>query len=195
MDFGEIKLEVVMKLSLITEYIKSDLYRYTGNTSTKVFIKNYIRNRFFKYSFWLRLAKADSSIIKIIAIFMLDRLSRKYGIQISRHSNIGYGLYIGHGMSIIINPTTTIGNNCNLSQFISIGSNEDNAATIEDEVYIGPNVCIVENVNIGSCSTIGAGAVVVKDVPSGTTVAGVPAKVISNQSPSRYIKNKWDLCL
>ena len=182
-----------MKLSLIKVYIKSDLYRYTADTSRKSFIKNYIRNRSFKFSFWLRLTKTNRRILKFIAMFMLDRLSRKYGIQISRNSSIGFGLYIAHGMSIIINPTTKIGNNCNLSQFTSIGSNEGEAATIGDEVYIGPNVCIVENVNIGSFSTVGAGAVVVKDVPKNSTVAGVPAKVLNNIFPARYIKNKWIL--
>ena len=52
-------------------------------------------------------------------------------------------------------------------------------------------VCIVENVTIGDFSTIGAGAVVVKDVPERATVAGVPAKVLTDKQPSRYIKNKW----
>jgi len=180
-----------MKNSLIKEYIKSDLYRYTGNISCRLFIKSYIRNRSFKYSFWLRLTQTNQRFLKFIAMFKLDRLSRKYGIQISRHSTIGYGLYIGHGMSIIINPTTVIGNNCNLSQFTSIGANEGKSAIIGNEVYIGPNVCIVENVTIGDFSTIGAGAVVVKDVPERATVAGVPAKVLTDKQPSRYIKNKW----
>lgn len=64
---------------------------------------------------------------------------------------------------------------------------------IGDNVYIGPSVCIVENVSIGDNATIGAGAVVVKDVPANATVAGVPAKVISEKQPGRYILNKWIL--
>lgn len=56
----------------------------------------------------------------------------------------------------MVNPTAVIGNNCNLSQFTTIGSNYDKAATIGDNVYIGPNVCILEDVHIGSQVTIGA---------------------------------------
>jgi serine O-acetyltransferase len=94
-------------------------------------------------------------------------------------------------MCIVLNSTTTIGNNCNLSQFVTIGSNDGQAATIGNNVYIGPNVCIVENVHIGDNVTIGAGAIVVKDVPSNCTVAGNPARVISEKNSGRYILNKW----
>lgn len=90
-----------------------------------------------------------------------------------------------------MNPTAKIGNNCNLSQFTTIGANEGKAAVIGDNVYIGPSVCLVENVIIGDNVTIGAGAVVVKDVPDDATVAGVPAKIISYKSPGRYINRRW----
>jgi len=125
------------------------------------------------------------------------RLSRKYGIQISPRTKIGYGLYIGHGVGIIVSHTAVIGNNCNLSQFTTIGSNrsKDNnkskAAIIGDNVYIGPSVCIVGNVHINNNTTIGAGAVVVKDIPENATVAGVPAKVISYDEPGRFVNKRW----
>lgn len=79
----------------------------------------------------------------------------------------------------------------NLSQFTTIGSNEGKAAVIGDNVYIGPGVCIVEDVKIGSNVCIGAGAVVTKDIPSGSTAAGVPAKVIGVNKHEDYILNKW----
>jgi serine O-acetyltransferase len=172
-------------------YIKSDLYRYTGNTSIKELAKQYAINRSFRYSFWLRLARVDNAFLRLVAIFAHKYLSNQYGIQIPRVANIGYGLYIGHHMSLVLNSTTTIGNNCNLSQFVTIGSNHGKAATIGDNVYIGPNVCIIEDVTIGDNATIGAGAVVVKDVPSNSTVAGNPARVVSEKSPGRYVLNRW----
>lgn len=180
-----------MNSSEIIAYIKSDLYRYTETISVKSFLRSYLFNRSFCYSFWFRLSKSKNSAIKLIAKIMHFRFTRKYGIQIPSSTNIGYGLYIGHGMALVINPTAKIGNNCNLSQFTTIGSNHDQSATIGDNVYIGPNVCIVEDVKIGSNVTIGAGSVVTKDIPDNATAAGVPAKVISEKGPGRYIKKRW----
>lgn len=74
---------------------------------------------------------------------------------------------------------------------MAVGSNEGQAATIGDNVYIGPNVCIVEDVMIGNNCTIGAGSVVTKDIPENTTAAGNPAKVISYKTPGRFINNMW----
>lgn len=125
--------------------------------------------------------------------FFTNWLCAKTGIWIQARTQIGYGLYIGHGIGLVVNPTARIGNNCNLSQFMTIGANDGKAAVIGDNVYIGPSVCIVEDVEIGNNATIGAGAVVVKDVPMNATVAGVPAKIISYKSPGRYIGNRWTL--
>lgn len=104
---------------------------------------------------------------------------------------IGYGLYIGHGIGVVVNATAVIGNNCNLSQFVTIGANHGKAAIIGDDVYIGPSVCIVEDVIIGSGVCIGAGAVVVKNVAPGVTVVGVPSKVVSSHCENKYIQNRW----
>lgn len=114
---------------------------------------------------------------------MHQRMTTKYGIQIPRTTKIGYGFYIGYGIGIVINGGTVIGNN--VSQFLSIGTNKRTPAVIGDNVYIGPNVCIVENVHIGNNTTIAAGAVVVKDVPEGATVGGVPAKVLNYNDNSK----------
>jgi len=181
------------KYRKIFEYIKSDYNRYGGKPLTFKTIVKVILGRgghCFGYSFWFRLS-SENNIFSRIAKRRLSKLTKQYGLQIPIGTKIGYGLYIGHGIGIVISPTATIGNNCNLSQFTTIGSNHGQAATIGDNVYIGPSVCIVENVRIGNNVSIGAGAVVVKDVPDNATVAGVPAKVISYNNPARYIGNRW----
>lgn len=109
---------------------------------------------------------------------MFRRISNKFGLQIPPSTQIGPGLYIGHGIGIIINGKTTIGKNCNISQFLTIGSNKGTPATIGDNVYIGPHVCIVEDVKIGNNVKIGAGTVVINDVPDGATTVGNPNRII-----------------
>lgn len=179
---------------MVMDYIRSDLCRYVGKENINLynFSKNYFFNTGFKFSCWLRLTQSKNPIISAIAKVQHRRFYTKYMLNIPANTKIGYGLYIGHGQCIVVNPTTQIGNNVNLSQFTSIGSNHDSAAIIGDNVYIGPNVSIVENVVIGNDVQIGAGAVVVKDIPENAVAAGVPAKVLKiNDSPNLYSHNRW----
>ena len=117
----------------------------------------------------------------------------KYGIEIRKGTKIGYGLYIGHGGPLIINPTAVLGNNINLSQYTTIGANNGKAAEIGDNVYIGPNVCIVDHVNIGQNATIGAGSVVTKDIPDNATAVGNYAKVIHYNNAGTSVNRRWDI--
>lgn len=177
----------------IFSYIVSDYCRYKGKQGGVIDVILYLffgHNHCFNFSFWFRLA-SRKNVLFPIAIQMYRYLSNKYSIQIPSTTKIGYGLYIGHGIGIVINGGTIIGNNVNISHFLTIGTNNGTPAIIGDNVYIGPNVCIVENVHIGNNATIGAGAVVVKDIPNNATVAGVPAKVISYKKPGRFIKNRF----
>lgn len=129
---------------------------------------------------WFRLCQLDTFMKPIFSkIYSFLAFIRHVDMPLS--TRIGYGFYMGHQRCIVINSTTIIGNNVNISQFLNIGSNTSKAAMIADGVYIAPMVCIVGEVVIGSQSIIGAGAVVNKDIPAKCTVAGVPAKVISNK--------------
>lgn len=135
-------------------------------------------NHCFTYSFWMRMAGCKCMPIRIFAKLKHRRLSRLYGIQIPPTTKIGKGFYIGHGTGIVVNPNTVIGDNCNISQNVTIGSTKRTPAEIGNNVYIGPNVCIVEHVIIGDNAKIGAGAVVIKDVPAGATCVGNPGRNI-----------------
>ncbi|WP_180363887.1 serine acetyltransferase [Parafannyhessea umbonata] len=176
-------------VSLVNEYVKSDLYRYTGKTDWVSFIRAY-KGRCFRWQVAFRLSNGVGFERLLGNILWMISIT-KHSIQIPKETTIGYGLYIGHGGPIVCNATASIGNNCNLSQWTTIGSNENHAATIGDNVYIGPNCCIVEDVTIGSNVTIGAGSVVTKDIPSNATVAGNYAKVLNYNNPGRYCKNRW----
>ncbi|MGZ7455170.1 serine acetyltransferase, partial [Vibrio parahaemolyticus] len=124
---------------MISDYIKSDLCRYVGKDGITLgsFVKNYFFNSGFKLCVWLRIGKFTSSkALKLIAKIQHRRISKKHFLDIPIETDIGYGLYIGHGKAIVINPTAKIGNNVNLSQFTTIGSNHGQAAYIGNNVYI-----------------------------------------------------------
>lgn len=175
----------------VSDYIKSDLVRYYGKSGCFVFARAYCRSRVFRLQCALRLCNGEG-VARIAGRVLYGFNRTKRVVQIPPKTKIGYGLYIGHGGGgIVVNPTTVIGNNCNLSQFTTIGSNHGKAATIGDNVYIGPNVCIVEDVKIGDNVTIGAGSVVTKDIPDNATAVGNYAKVINYNNPGRYIGNRW----
>ncbi len=171
------------------EYLKSDLYRYEGKISFKSFVKYYRKNAGFRFLVAYRLVN-EQGLLKLLGL-ILWTFRDKQRIQILRETQIGYGLYISHGGPVVVNPSTIIGNNCNLSQFVTIGSNERKAAVIGDNVYIGPNTCLVEDVTIGDNVTIGAGSVVTKDIPANATAAGNYAKVLNFNNPGRYVDNRW----
>ncbi len=176
----------------VIEFIKSDLYRYCGSTSIKSFIYIYFLEPGFRRMIPIRIAHSKFKAIRILGCF-LNLLGRNSPIKISYKTKIGYGFYIGHGGPCIINNTAIIGNNCNISQFVTIGSNKGKAANIGNGVYIGPNVCIVESVNIGNNVTIGAGSVVTKNIPDNSTAVGNYAKVINYNEPGRFIGNRWNV--
>ena len=174
----------------MNKYIQSDMFRYTGKTDWITFLKLY-SSRTFRWQVAFRLCNGSRFERIIGNILWIFNRTKSSAIRIPRKTKIGYGLYIGHGGPIICNPTATIGNNVNLSQFTTIGSNSGQAATIGDNVYIGPNCCIVEDVKIGNNVTIGAGSVVTKNIPENATAAGNYCKVLNFNEPGRYIVNRW----
>ncbi len=180
-----------MKFNLVKKYIKSDLYRYTGSTSAMTFIIRWLKDPTFKFQTVLRLCRGDG-IVGFMGKVLYYLNPTRRTIQIRPETKIGFGLYIGHGGPVCINHNAVIGNNVNLSPFLTIGSNHEATALIGDNTYIGPNVCVVEDIRIGSNVTIGAGSVVTKDIPDNATAAGNYAKVLNYNDPGRYTQNnRW----
>lgn len=87
-----------------------------------------------------------------------------------------------HPYMVVINEHTVIGENCTFYHNVTIGSRQfgmvSGAPVIGDEVVIYPGACIIGKITIGSRAIIGAGSIVVKDVPPNTVVAGNPARVV-----------------
>lgn len=173
--------------------IKSDRYRISGKKeSTLSVIWHSVMHSESSLQFWLRLCQYKGWLTPLFKVIFFHS-KRKANVLMFTSTKIGYGFNIGHKICLIVNSGTIIGNNVNISQFDNFGTNHKTPAIIGDNVYIGPHVCLVDDVKIGSNATIGAGAVVTRDVPENATVAGVPAKVLNYDNPGRYIKNPWPI--
>lgn len=100
------------------------------------------------------------------------------------------GLSIAHIGPVIVNDYAKIGENCRIHVGVNIGATVDkpkDAPIIGNNVYIGPGAKIYGKIKIGNNVAIGANAVVNRDVPDNVTVAGVPAKIVSNKGNIRRI--------
>jgi serine O-acetyltransferase len=117
-----------------------------------------------------------------IARYISEKAKRKTGIEIHPGATIGKGLFIDHGMGVVIGETAIIGNNVTMFHGVTLGGTgkekRKRHPTIEDNVYIGCGAKILGNITIGENSKIGANAVVLKDVPKNATVVGIPGKII-----------------
>ena len=174
-----------------SDYIKSDLMRYYGKYDFGTFVRGYLTNPLIRFQVAHRLCNAESPLRFLgYALWAVNRTKRR--IIISRKTQIGYGLYVGHDLPMGISASAIVGDNLTIGQFTSVASNDGKAAVIGDNVYIGPNCVIVENVNIGNNATIGAGSIVTKDIPENATAAGNYAKVLNYNNPGRYVQNPWD---
>lgn len=106
------------------------------------------------------------------------------GIDLPKNTQIGKNLSIQHGHALVINKETIIGANCVLRNSTTIGHKKlsdgsySASPKIGDNVDIGANVVIIGAITVGNNAVIGAGAVVVKDVPENAVVAGNPARII-----------------
>ena len=103
------------------------------------------------------------------------------GIEIHPAARLGRGLFIDHGMGVVIGETTVVGRNVTLLQGVTLGGTslkrEKRHPTLGDNVVVGTGAAIIGAITIGEGSRIGAGSVVVRDVPPNSVVVGVPGRV------------------
>ena len=120
--------------------------------------------------------------MKTIATIISAGTRRKYGIDIHPAAQIAGGVFIDHGVGVVIGETAIIGTNVLIYQGVTLGGTGKETGkrhpTIEDNVMISAGATVLGNITVGHDSKIGAGAVVVKDVPPHVTVVGVPGRII-----------------
>ena len=104
------------------------------------------------------------------------------GIEIHPGAVIGRGLFIDHGMGVVIGETAVVGNNCTIYQGVTLGGTGKEKGkrhpTLGDNVMVGSGAKVLGPFRVGSNSKIAAGAVVLSEVPENSTCVGVPARVV-----------------
>ena len=117
-----------------------------------------------------------------LARWISQRATRKTGIEIHPGARIGKGLFIDHGSGVIIGETTIIGDNVTLYQGVTLGGTGKEMGkrhpTLKDNVMVSAGAKILGSFTIGENSKIGAGSVVLEEVPPNCTVVGVPGRVV-----------------
>lgn len=139
-------------------------------------------------SFWAMISHRIAHALYKKKLYFLARFISQWsrlftGIEIHPGAVIGKSFFIDHGMGVVIGETTEIGDNVLIYQGVTLGGTGKDTGkrhpTIEDNVMIGSGVKVLGPIIVGKNSKIGAGSVVLRNVPENSTVVGVPAKCTS----------------
>jgi serine O-acetyltransferase len=123
-----------------------------------------------------------------LALFLQNRISEVFAVDIHPAALLGTGVFIDHGTGVVIGETAVVGDNVSMLQGVTLGGTGketgDRHPKVQRGVLIGAGATILGNIQIGTGAKVGAGSVVLHDVPPHTTVAGVPAKVVGHPASS-----------
>jgi serine O-acetyltransferase len=175
------------------DHIRADamrVHRLTSSPRTRDFFhalwRNFGLQALVIYRFGRWLSEGQKGIFKVILVaplypiyWLLEQGARKaYGIQLAQSADIAPGLYIGHFGGIEV-KNCRIGPNCAIQQQVKLAppENTSRGPTIGEGVWIGAHVQICGDIAVGDGATIGAGAVVIQDIPGRCLALGNPARV------------------
>ncbi|MBS1790728.1 MAG: serine acetyltransferase [Acidobacteria bacterium] len=177
---------------------REDVKRYVDSETRVDFLRQILTQRGLWALLQYRLASAIyrwtvPTILKRPLIWMMavwhKLVELTTGIQLPYTATIGPGLYIGHVGRVFLEDDVIIGSHCNMLQGVAIvrsGRGDGcGVPTIGDRVHFGPNATVAGKIRIGDDTTIAANALVITDMPSGCSVAGIPAEIIGRNYP-RY---------
>lgn len=119
---------------------------------------------------------------KDFALYLQARVSSVFSVDINPAARIGKAIFLDHAHSIVIGETAVVEDEVSILHGVTLGGtgkeSGDRHPKVRCGVLIGAGAKILGNIEVGACSLVAAGSVVLKDVPANTTVAGVPAKVV-----------------
>lgn len=130
--------------------------------------------------FWLE--KGQRSL----ALYLQNRASEVFGVDIHPAAVIGQGIMMDHATGIVIGETAKVGNDVSMLHGVTLGGSGkeegDRHPKIGDGVLISVGAKVLGNIRVGKCAKIGAGSVVLTDVPAYSTAVGVPAKIVGKST-------------
>ena len=142
-----------------------------------LYFKGFHALQLHRVSNWLWLQDRRS-----LALLMQSRASMKFGVDIHPAATFGNGIMLDHATGLVVGETAVVGNQVSILQSVTLGGtgkeHGDRHPKISDGVLISAGAKILGNIRVGEGAKVGAGSVVLRDVPAHTTVAGVPAKVV-----------------
>lgn len=172
-----------------------------GRKGLMGFLIAYLWKESFQITFWFRigtyLQQKKNPVVKLLWLMvklLYKHKQHKIGIQLPLTTKIEGGLQFFHYNCIIIAQSVVIGKNANIHQGVTIGrvfsGKYAGVPTLGDNVVVFAGAKLLGKIHVGDNAVIGANAVVTKDVPANCVVAGVPAKIISEDS-SKCFNKEW----
>lgn len=145
----------------------------------------------YRFAHWLFVRKRY-----FLARWVSQRAAFKTGIEIHPGAVIGSGLFIDHGHGVIIGETTIIGNNVTIYQGVTLGGTGKEHGkrhpTIGNNVMISAGAKVLGSFRVGDDSKIGAGSVVLREVPPNSTVVGIPGRIVKSENQKVHPQDKLD---
>ena len=146
-----------------------------------LFYKGFHALQAYRVSHWLWKQSRHS-----LAFYFQNQMSSIFGVDIHPAAQIGCGIMFDHATGLVVGETAVIEDDVSILHGVTLGGtgkeSGDRHPKIRKGVILGASASIIGNIEIGEGAKVGAGSVVMKDVPPNVTVAGVPAKIISRPS-------------
>jgi serine O-acetyltransferase len=197
----EVMLEALDSDSEISAAVRADLQAVEDRDSAChelyipfLYFKGYHAIQTHRVAHWLWKNGRES-----LALFFQNRMSAEFGVDIHPAAHIGHGILLDHATGVVIGETAVVGNNVSILQSVTLGGTGkdegDRHPKIGDGVLISAGAKILGNIRVGAGAKVGAGSVVLEDVPEHTTVAGVPAKIVGRPlSDQPALEMEHDFC-
>jgi serine O-acetyltransferase len=185
MSLREIAEEAYLRDPKLVEIAEADLKAVferdpacKGYVQPFLFFKGFLALQTQRVAHWLWLEGRET-----LALYLQSRMSELFQVDIHPATQIGRGVFIDHGTGIVIGETAVIGDDVSMLQGVTLGGTGaergDRHPKIGKGVLLGAGAKVLGNITIGDYAKIASGSVVLKPVPAGCTVAGVPARLVN----------------